>query len=129
MLGEKRMRRSGMKVEMGTGMREGMMRWEAGAGMGIWKKEEVPESRGAETVYRHDPTPYGYRDFDGDDEENQRGPSRYSGVPHSNQRNLATSPHATHQTFFLSVFERERCLNRFSGASLYFENTVQAEDR
>lgn len=59
--------------------------------MGMWKKEEVPESRGAETVYRHDPTPYGYRDFDGDDEENQRGPSRYSGVPHSNQRNLATS--------------------------------------
>lgn len=93
------MRRSGMEVEMGTGMREGMMRWEAGAGMGIWKKEEVPESRGAETVYRHFPTPYGYRDFDEDEDEDQRSPSRYSGVHHSNSCDPATFPHPNHQPF------------------------------
>lgn len=110
-LGEKKTRGRGMEMEMDAGMREGPIALRGGdleEGRG-GREQGSRASRDMDTIL----DAYGYRDYDDDDAH-----------PHSHH--LATSPQATRQTFASRALERERDLNRLSGASLYTEITGQA---
>lgn len=110
-LGDKKTRGRGMEMEMDAGMREGPIALRGGdleEGRG-GRVHGSRASRDMDTIL----DAYGYSDYDDDDAH-----------PHSHH--LATSPHATRQTFAAITMERERDLNRLSGASLYTEITGQA---
>lgn len=114
-LGDKKTRGRGMEMEMemDAGMREGPIALRGGGDLeeGRGGRERGSRaSRDMDTIL----DAYGYRDYDDDDDAH----------PHSHH--LATSPHATRQTFASRALERERDLNRLSGASLYTEITGQA---
>lgn len=111
-LGDKKTRGRGMEMEMemDAGMREGPIALRGGGDLEEGRGgRESRASRDMDTIL----DAYGYRDYDDDDAH-----------PHSHH--LATSPHATRQTFASRALERERDLNRLSGASLYTEITGQA---